>query len=326
MRKIFLSILTLSALLQAEAQTVTGSWYGKAAVNLGSDNSNNYLTELQIRQKGNEVDGVLGYYFRDQYQSFFIRGTYDKNSRELVIRDIPMPYFKSNSRFTIDCPMNLSLILNSSQVGKTLKGHFFSLEEYKNTCGDLAVQFTLDATDLSYDSTFRAGFTSKKVWKPNEEDVVITATSILKDNGTAITGSGTKPAAEVKDLVMQKKPDLKSLFSMRKTIISDNISVSSDSIRVSLYDNGEVDGDSVSVFLNGVPVINHQSLTARALTIYCTLDSTKEVNEISMFAENLGRYPPNTALMVISDGVNNFEVYMSSTLNQNATVRIRRKK
>ncbi len=61
----------------------------------------------------------------------------------------------------------------------------------------------------------------------------------------------------------------------------------SDSIRISLYDNGEIDGDTVTVFLNGQPVITHQELTARAMNIYLTLDNSKDVNEVSLFAENL---------------------------------------
>jgi len=60
--------------------------------------------------------------------------------------------------------------------------------------------------------------------------------------------------------------------------------------------------------------------------MYLHLDTTLEVNEISMFAENLGKYPPNTALMVITDGKNRYEVFMSSSLSENATIRIQRKK
>jgi len=45
-----------------------------------------------------------------------------------------------------------------------------------------------------------------------------------------------------------------------------------------------------------------------------------------MYAENLGLYPPNTELMVVTDGDKRYEVYMSSSLSQNATVVLRKKK
>ena len=97
-------------------------------------------------------------------------------------------------------------------------------------------------------------------------------------------------------------------------------------MRLSFYDNGDIDGDSISVFLNKIPILSKQELTSRALNIYLALDSTKPYNEISMLAENLGKYPPNTALMVVTDGINRYEVYLSSSLTQTASVRLKRKK
>jgi hypothetical protein len=73
-------------------------------------------------------------------------------------------------------------------------------------------------------------------------------------------------------------------------------------------------------------VLSHQGLEAKAFNLFLLLDSTRELNEISMFAENLGRIPPNTALMVITDGKNRYEVFMSSSLTENATVQLRRKR
>ncbi|HJU45273.1 MAG TPA: hypothetical protein VJ647_00755, partial [Chitinophagaceae bacterium] len=112
----------------------------------------------------------------------------------------------------------------------------------------------------------------------------------------------------------------------RKNVIAQELTVSSDSLRISFYDNGEVDGDSISIFLNNVPVLVKQALTAEAVNIYVQLDKSLAVNEITMYAENLGKYPPNTALMIVNDGEKREEVYLSSSLTQNATVRIIRKK
>src|ERR1700704_3150503 len=66
------------------AQTVSGSWYGHADVDMAGVH-NNYLTELVIKQKGTRVDGIFGYYFRDKYQSFFIHGRFDPRTREITI-------------------------------------------------------------------------------------------------------------------------------------------------------------------------------------------------------------------------------------------------
>ena len=126
-----------------------------------------------------------------------------------------------------------------------------------------------------------------------------------------------------------EKEDSKKIaesFTQRIAVLNKVLDVESDSVRLSFYDNGEIDGDSISVFVNSHLVLKHQELAARALTLYLRMDSSLEINDISMFAENLGRLPPNTALMVVTDGKNRYEVFMSSSLTENATIRLRRKK
>jgi hypothetical protein len=69
-----------------------------------------------------------------------------------------------------------------------------------------------------------------------------------------------------------------------------------------------------------------QRLSTRSIHFNLALDSTKTVNELSMFADNLGTIPPNTALMIVSDGDKQHEIRLSSSLEKNATIRIRRKR
>ncbi len=45
-----------------------------------------------------------------------------------------------------------------------------------------------------------------------------------------------------------------------------------------------------------------------------------------MFADNLGSIPPNTALMQVYDGTKTYDIRISSSLDKNATIRIKRKK
>src|SRR5690606_24720182 len=104
------------------------------------------------------------------------------------------------------------------------------------------------------------------------------------------------------------------------------LTVENDIIRVMLYDNGEIDGDSISLFYNKKLIVNHQLLTDKALTIELPVPADNLINELVMYAENLGKYPPNTALMVITDGKNRFEVRITSDLEKSGTIRFVRKK
>ena len=96
-----------------------------------------------------------------------------------------------------------------------------------------------------------------------------------------------------------------------------------DSIKVDVYDNGEIDGDSVSVYEENVPRINKKMITAKPITFYVSL--TKNVNPIvhlRLVAESLGSIPPCTALMIVATKTKRYEVRLSSNFNKNATVEL----
>jgi len=93
------------------------------------------------------------------------------------------------------------------------------------------------------------------------------------------------------------------------------------SVKVSLYDNGEIDGDSVSLFYNGKLLLSHQRLSDKPITLTINVDKDKTVNELVMYAENLGSIPPNTALMVVYDGPNRYEIRITSDLQKSGAIR-----
>lgn len=96
----------------------------------------------------------------------------------------------------------------------------------------------------------------------------------------------------------------------------------SDSVRVDLFDNGTFDYDSLSVIYNKEIIVYKQLLrTNKPVTFYVKLSSDQSKNEMIFFAESLGITPPNSALMVITDGENKrTEVNISSDFNFNTVV------
>jgi hypothetical protein len=312
--RISYTLLLIFIFSGAYSQTIGGSWYGKADIMEGISD-NNYLTELIIKQKGDEVEGIFGYYFRDGYKSIFVRGNYNKKNRQVLIKKIPLTYYRSSSIDGVDCFMDFYGTLMISKVESTLKGIFTTDSKYKYTCPDLRVNFQLDESEKNQDSLIKNSV-ARKVWQPRQEDLIVSTAAPAA--ATANPDSARQADAPMMQLV--------EVFLKRQNVLAKEIEVESDSVRISFYDNGDVDADSISVFLNSRPVVVKQELTAAALNIYVKLDSSKPVNEISMYAENLGRYPPNTALMVVHDGKNRHEIYLSSSLTQNSAVRLKRKK
>jgi hypothetical protein len=329
-----LLIVSLFFAIKVSAQGVSGAWYGQADVEMSGIHSN-YLTELIIKQKGDEIEGIFGYYFKDVHQSFYIHGSYDAAKQEIYIKNIPIIYFNSNSTVnSIDCNTDFEGSLFISKVKRSIKGYFYHDGKYKYTCPDLRVTYSLDTDEPKQDSLLKSTATGKKFWKPQPDDFIVSTTETKKEEivagpGAVKTDSNTGPALKTTDITPPDTKDTKKIeeqFARRKSILSKELLVESDSVELSFYDNGDIDGDSISVFLNKQVVLTHQGLTAKAINLYVKLDSMNDVNEISMFAENLGTIPPNTALMVVTDGINRYEVYMSSSLTQNSAVRLRRKK
>lgn len=119
-----------------------------------------------------------------------------------------------------------------------------------------------------------------------------------------------------------KKPSLIEQMTSRTPKKSFEVLTTSDSVKVELYDNGVFDNDSVSVIYNKELVIYQQLLrTNKPITFYVKLSTDIRRNEMIFFAENLGLTPPNSALMIITDGERKrTEINVSSDLEHNSVI------
>ncbi|HSK13079.1 MAG TPA: hypothetical protein VK907_07665 [Phnomibacter sp.] len=94
-------------------------------------------------------------------------------------------------------------------------------------------------------------------------------------------------------------------------------------IEISFFDNGEIDGDTISVYNNNRLIASRKGLSAKPISIRIELSDDDPVQEIVMVAENLGAIPPNTALMIVKAGKERYTLNLSSTEQKNAMVRFR---
>lgn len=119
-----------------------------------------------------------------------------------------------------------------------------------------------------------------------------------------------------------KKPSLIEQMTSRIPKKSFEVLTTSDSVKIELYDNGVFDHDSVSVIYNKELVIYKQLLqTNKPIVFYVKLNADIRRNEMIFFAENLGFTPPNSALMIITDGEKKrTEVNVTSDLEHNSVI------
>jgi hypothetical protein len=99
------------------------------------------------------------------------------------------------------------------------------------------------------------------------------------------------------------------------------IRVDTGTIRLDFYDNGEIDGDTISVLLNNRALVARQRLALKPITVEVKVDPEHPEQEITMVGENLGSIPPNTALLIVTAGAKRYKLFLTSTTQKNAMVR-----
>ncbi|MBS1741537.1 MAG: hypothetical protein JST81_00765 [Bacteroidetes bacterium] len=93
-----------------------------------------------------------------------------------------------------------------------------------------------------------------------------------------------------------------------------------DSIRIDVYDNGQIDNDIVSIYFNDSILVGNLRITDKAATFYISLRSDIKFNKIYMVSESMGEIPPCTALLVITTNKKRYEVNLSGNMSKNAAV------
>lgn len=136
-----------------------------------------------------------------------------------------------------------------------------------------------------------------------------------------------KPVA-TKPLIKAQKNNIPvpDILKTRDNALAKKIEAPESEIEIKLYDNGEIDGDTVTIYHNNALVVSHAGLSVKPVTLKIKLDENNPHHELVMVADNLGSIPPNTSLMVVTAKDKRYEVFISSSEQKNAKVVIDLKK
>ncbi|MET0637595.1 MAG: hypothetical protein ABWZ25_16315 [Chitinophagaceae bacterium] len=160
-----------------------------------------------------------------------------------------------------------------------------------------------------------------------KKDPVVTPPTVKKDPGILKKPDSLTKSPDVATRVPVRIPSSNpSVLRNRSNELMKLLVVNSPSVEVKLYDNGEIDDDTISVYFDKKLVKSNQRLTTAPLTIHLDLNDDNQDHELVMVAENLGRIPPNTSLMIVEAGDKTFTVRITSNEQKNAVVRFRYEK
>jgi hypothetical protein len=315
-----------------KAQTITAVWTGKI---------NPEKVEVKIVLKGADLTGTTCYYESPNiYMRYGVKGYFNSRTKEAVWWDDQLieekGYGPSGSRRLLarvhsNCP-GYGRIRLGERVFKVDKQRQYPFEG------------SLDNTDWSnFADEWDFVLESLTVEEADDPQIidsanVVAAKKITADEPAKLSGDSnsviatakqtptpielTKPTITVMPVESIKPPGIEEKYVARKKVFATQIPVSGDSVELHFYDNGQVDGDSISLFLNDKLIFEHIRLTDKAYSIKLSVRDLNSSNELIMVAENLGSIPPNTSYMVATVGDKIYEARLESTEGSSAVVRL----
>ena len=164
----------------------------------------------------------------------------------------------------------------------------------------------------------------KKIKKP-------VAVPVVKETPPSIP-VGKKSNPSITDMPLTIKPaspasvKIEKLFAIpvplatRANPLIKKIETEETNLLIELYDNGEIDGDTVTIYHNNQLLVAHAGLSAKPVTVKIKVDKEHPHHELIMVADNLGSIPPNTSLMVLTANKKRYEIFISSSEQKNTKI------
>jgi hypothetical protein len=311
---------------------ITGVWKGK----IGKQKA-----EVKIIQKGDSLTGTSYYYeSAGNYRRYTIKGYFDADNNSAVWWDDQLVEEKSGrfnlgqgklaylSRADFNCPGGGEMMLDGTAGPKEdiTPGGTVHLDKTGNTNFSDEWDFVIDnyitgANDPEIiDSVALIAFKET----PPQDIVIQTPKKQLPKapttGMTSISMPSEKPMEEKP--VVTKPLTIEEKFVTRESRHVMDIPLHGDSIELRFYDNAEIDGDSISLFINQKLVFQHIFLKAKPYVVKLAVNDLNETNELVMVAENLGRIPPNTSYMVAIVEDKRYEANLQSTEQISAMIKL----
>jgi hypothetical protein len=311
---------------------ITGVWKGK----IGKQKA-----EVKIVQKGDSLTGTSYYYESSgNYRRYTIKGYFDADNNSAVWWDDQLVEEKSGrfnlgqgklaylSRADFNCPGGGEMMLDGTAGPKEdiTPGGTVHLDKTGHTNFSDEWDFVIDnyitgANDPEIiDSVALIAF---KETPPQDIVIQTPKKQLPKAPATGMTSIPMPSEKPMEEKPVVTKPlTIEEKFVTRESRHVMDIPLHGDSIELRFYDNAEIDGDSISLFINQKLVFQHIFLKAKPYVVKLAVNDLNETNELVMVAENLGRIPPNTSYMVAIVEDKRYEANLQSTEQISAMIKL----
>jgi len=143
------------------------------------------------------------------------------------------------------------------------------------------------------------------------------------DTDEVIIENETIPTSTTTQNSIRNQPiNLPWVLVGRENKLVKKIITNSKMVSIDLFDNGTIDNDTIIVFDNKKLLINKKRLSYKAIHLEFNFTENSREHEVIIVAHNMGTVPPNTALLLLKDGKNRQEYFITSTNKINAKLLI----
>ncbi len=146
---------------------------------------------------------------------------------------------------------------------------------------------------------------------------VIANTFLSSLNKKYLVSSGT----ERRHRLMEIKKHKFFPISVQKRKVSDKKEFTTNSryVVLEIWDNAQIDGDTISLNFNGKWVLENYGLVRGKKQVFLKLEDGKS-NELIFYAKNLGEIAPNTTAITLIDKMDKKEFEINSNLDENGKI------
>lgn len=287
----------------ATAQSLTGFWNGKISRKSGKGYGADNL-EVHIYQSGNVIWGyTFAYTDSSRFVLYRFDGTLNKKEKRVYLEEYGYAYVLLPEHLN-PCEKKFELQYTKIRNTRYLTGKWsgvstdttcYPQEELLVALQNVNIPFWSE--DMNISEKIHHFLTNKKKYsriKP-EYNEYKTHTPDLADISKAVP--------------LIRKLDIQQIVSVKDSVI-----------KISLYDNAENDGDTLSVFVNKKPFIVRQRISNKPIIFTIPFTNKTEAIELLFQAENLGEIPPNTGVMIVEVDGRRYEILVKSDFEKHAVV------
>ena len=292
---VFLICIFQSISTEVLSQPITGIWTGTAKQDA---TTYSYIVKINKVVK-DSIFGITISKSKEFYSETKFKGIANGNNFTIQESELIKTNYKGTGSV---CLMKLSLKKNNER----LQGSFTSSNKNIKDCGSGTISLQLVKEKKNTTTGTKESTTTQK------QEVENRPATITLSKPEELKRTTIPAPIKINDQRKIEQRDIEILNTFR---------FKEDSVMIKIYDNGVIDGDVITLIVNGAIVFDKIKLTATPLT-YALKASADSQFQIECYADNLGEIPPNTGLITISSASKTSEVLFSSNLKKSAAIKV----